>query len=103
MSAAEPEGGSRHQRQEWRRRRRRRRVVRGFVRLAFWTLLLAGVFVFGLGFGRTVGGGADGETRKVTIERARGPVTATQPVTTVVETQTKTVVKIKPARAQKRG
>jgi hypothetical protein len=91
----------RAQRNEWRRRRRRRRVVRGFVKLVFWTLVLAGVFVLGVGLGKTVGDGPSGEGSQVTLERDRGQVTATQPTTTVMRTQT--VVRRAPAKAAKRG
>lgn len=96
MKASDSEHTSRVQRKEWRRRRRRRRLFRGAVKLMFWTLVLAGVFVMGIGFGKTLGGGPGGSGSQVTLEAERGQVTVTQPVTTVV--QTKTVVKRAPSR-----
>lgn len=72
-------------------RRRRRRVVRGFVRTVFWALVLAGVFVLGLGYGRTLSDeGGDG-TGDVTITQDRGALEATLPTRT--ETVTKTVTR----------
>ncbi|MCW2961413.1 MAG: hypothetical protein JWM90_1800 [Thermoleophilia bacterium] len=73
-----------------RSRRRRRRAARGVIKGAFWTLVLAGVFVLGLGYGRTISGD-DASTRdQVTVKQSRGTVEATLPTKTV--TVTKTVV-----------
>jgi hypothetical protein len=71
--------------------------MRGIVRAVVWLLVLAGVFVFGIGMGRTVAGdGARGTAHAVHLVADRGVVTATLPtktvVTTVVETKT---VKVK--------
>lgn len=94
-------------RERWRKRKRRRRVVRGFIKLVFWSLVLAGVFVLGLGFGKTIadGSGSSGDTESVTLKENRGVVTATLPVKTVVSTKTvtKTVTKKPPQKRKKSG
>jgi hypothetical protein len=85
---------------EWRKKRRKRRVLRGFAKLIFWTFVLAGVFVLGLGFGKTIADGDGGQkSRKVTVEQERGPVTATLPTKTVVKTTT--VIKRVPAKRKR--
>jgi hypothetical protein len=73
-----------------RSRRRRRRVVRGLARTAFWTLLV-GVFVLGIGYGKTLSG--EDELRSVavtiiTITAPRDAVQATLPTRTVTVTRT---------------
>lgn len=75
-------------------RRRRRRLLRGTVRIVFWALILAAVFVLGLGYGRTIAGGGSGGgggSGTVTIEQPLGPVEATLPTRTVTTTRTVTV------------
>lgn len=64
--------------------------MRGTIRFVFWALVLAGVFVFGIGIGRVVGGDDVATTRSVTITGDRGVVTATLPTTTVTTTVTTT-------------
>jgi hypothetical protein len=83
-----------------RSRRRRRRVARGAVRFTFWTLVLAGVFVLGIGYGKTLSGEDELRTDEVTVSQPRGAVTATLPTRTV--TVTKTVVKRVPAQQARR-
>jgi hypothetical protein len=83
-----------------RSRRRRRRVARGVVKVAFWTLVLAGTFVLGIGYGKTLSGEDELRTDEVTVSQSRGAVTATLPTKTV--TVTKTVVKTVPAKQARR-
>lgn len=71
-----------------RRRRRRRRAVRGTIKVVFWGLVLAGVFVLGLGYGRTLSSEQDEATGEVTITVPREAVTATLPTKTVTVTKT---------------
>jgi len=86
-------GSSRIQRTSRKKKRRRRWVARTLLRLVVWALVLAAVFVFGVGFGRNATTGPAPSGDSVTIEEGRGTVTATLPVTTVIKT--KTVVKVK--------
>lgn len=83
-----------------RRRRRRRRWVGALVKGVFWLLVLAGVFVFGVGMGKELGESRTIGGEQVTIERDRGQLTYTTPTKTVVET--KTVVKVKRVRVKSR-
>jgi hypothetical protein len=76
-----------------RTRRRRRRVVRGAIRLVFWTLVLAGVFILGIGYGRTLSGEDELREDKVTITQPRDAVQATLPTKTVTVTTTVRVAK----------
>lgn len=71
-----------------RARRRRRRILRGTVKAVFWALVLAGVFVLGLGYGRTIGAEDEQRTDEVTITVPRDAITATLPTTTVTVTTT---------------
>lgn len=89
-------GHTREQARAVRKRRRRRRFVRGAVRTAFWGLVLAGVFVFGLGVGREVGADREPAGESTTIVRRVPAITATMPTQTVVETRT--VTRTAPAR-----
>ncbi|MBC7644571.1 MAG: hypothetical protein H7123_05540, partial [Thermoleophilia bacterium] len=87
-------GDVRTSRASQQRKRRRKRVVRGLTRTVIWVFVLGAVFVFGIGFGRTISrdeGGADAP--KVTVERDRGAVTATLPTTTVTTVETVTTIK----------
>jgi hypothetical protein len=59
----------------------------------FWGLVLAGVFVLGIGFGKTIGGGDSAGSKKVTVTNDRGQITQTLPTKTVTSTKTQTVVK----------
>jgi hypothetical protein len=85
------EMAERGDRRRVRSRRRKRRVVAGIVKVVFWALVLIGVFVLGIGYGRTIAG--DDETAKdeVTVTQPRGRIEATLPTKTV--TVTKTVAK----------
>lgn len=85
------------------RRRRRRRWVRGLTRLVFWGLVLAGVFVFGVGFGKTIGEGGTLAGESVTVVRDRGQLTATLPTKTIVETKTVTKIRKVRVRVRSRG
>lgn len=71
-----------------RSRRRRRRVARGAIRLVFWSLVLAGVFVLGLGYGRTLSGEDELREDAVTITQPRDAIEATLPTKTVTVTKT---------------
>jgi hypothetical protein len=84
------EMAGRDDRKRVRSRRRRRRVVAGAVKGGFWALVLAGVFVLGLGYGRTLSGDDASTTRSVTIKQPRGTVEATLPTKTVTVTKTVT-------------
>lgn len=85
-------------RRRGRSRRRRRKVALGAIKALFWALVLAGTFVLGLGFGRTLSGDDKALKRTVTLEQDAGaPITATLPTKTI--TVTKTVAK--PATAKK--
>ena len=87
-------------RKRGRSRRRRRRVALGAIKSLFWLLVLAGVFVLGIGYGRTISSDDQTSTRKVTLEQDAGePITATLPTKTI--TVTKTVAKA-PATARKK-
>lgn len=71
-----------------RARRRRRRIVLGLVRVAFWSLVLAGVFIMGIGYGRTVGDDGAAAQRTVTIDQEVRTIEATLPTETVTTTVT---------------
>ncbi len=78
-----------------RTRRRRRHVVRGAIRVVFWTLVLSGVFILGIGYGRTLSGEDELREDKVTITQQRDAIEATLPTRTI--TVTKTVTATRPA------
>lgn len=80
------------------RRRRRRRLLRAVVRTVFWALVLAGVFILGLGYGKTLGGEDELRRDKVTVTRDPQRINATLPTKTVTVTKTVRV----PARAATR-
>ena len=82
-----------------RARRRRRRVVTGAIKFVFWTCILAGVFVFGLGYGRTLSGDSDQVNERVTIEGETRTIEASLPAQTVTVTRT---VKVAAVKLQKR-
>ncbi|MCW2924854.1 MAG: hypothetical protein JWM98_2258 [Thermoleophilia bacterium] len=90
-------GEGRGDRSRLRARRRRRRVLLGFVRLVFWALVLAGVFVLGLGYGRTLSGDDEMRSDKVTVTSDLGEVQATLP------TRTETVVTTVTVAAKPKG
>lgn len=94
---------TRQRARDTRRRRRKRRVLRGLGRLLFWTFVLAGVFVLGIGFGRTIGGsGGEAGPGQVTVTADRGQLTATLPTRTIVETRTVTrTVRVRQKRARR--
>jgi hypothetical protein len=69
-----------------RSRRRRRRAVRGVLKTVFWVLVLAGTFVLGLGYGKTLSGEDELSTDRVTVTVPRDAVTATLPERTVTVT-----------------
>jgi hypothetical protein len=78
----------RRDQQQLRARRRRRRAARGAIKGVFWTLVLAGVFVLGLGYGRTLSGDDASTKQQVTVKQSRGTVEATLPTRTVTVTKT---------------
>lgn len=84
-----------------RRKRRRRRFVRGIFRMLMWVLVLAGAFVFGLGYGRISSNTRNLSGGKAMIANDRGPLTATLPTKTV--TVTKTVIKKVKVRVKARA
>lgn len=63
-------------------------MARGAIRLVFWTLVLAGVFVMGIGYGRTLSGEDELREDKVTITQERDAIEATLPTRTVTVTKT---------------
>jgi hypothetical protein len=71
-----------------RSRRRRRRILGSLVKGVFWTLVLAGVFVLGLGYGRTLSSEDELRRDEVTVTVQRDAVTATLPTETVTVTRT---------------
>lgn len=62
--------------------------MRGGIRLVFWTIVLAGVFVLGLGYGRTIADDAGPDAGEVTVTVPRDAVTVTLPTETVTVTRT---------------
>jgi hypothetical protein len=80
-----------------RSRRRRRGLVRGVIRVIFWTIVLAGVFILGLGYGKTLSGEDEQRSDKVTVTESRGAIVATLPTETVTVT---TTVQAKPKAKQ---
>jgi hypothetical protein len=85
-----------------RARRRRRRLVRGVVRIVIWAVLLTGVFVLGIGYGKTIASDEKVSTKRVTITQERGEVEVTLPTKTVTVTKTVKVVK-RANRGQRSG
>ncbi len=63
-------------------------MARGAIRLVFWSLVLAGVFILGLGYGRTLSGEDELREDKVTITQPRDAIEATLPTRTVTVTRT---------------
>ena len=80
--------------------RRRRTVVRGVVKTAFWALVLTGVFILGLGYGKTLSGEDELRTDEVTVSVPRDAITVTLPEKTVTVT---TTVKQKATTAKRSG
>ena len=70
------------------KRRRRRRVARGAIRFVFWTFVLAGVFILGIGYGRTLSGEDELREDKVTITQPRDAIEVTLPTKTITVTKT---------------
>lgn len=66
-------------------------MVLGLARTVFWLLVLCGVFVLGLGYGRTVSGDDNATKRRVTVDQDLGTVEATLPTRTITTTKTVTV------------
>lgn len=75
-------------RRRLRTRRRRRRLLHGAVKAGFWALVLAGVFVLGLGYGKTLSGEDELRTDEVTITGGGTAIEATLPTETVTVTRT---------------
>jgi hypothetical protein len=71
-----------------RARRRRRRLMLGSIKTIFWAVVLVGVFILGLGYGRTLSGDDRASTRRVTIKDDLGSVEATLPTKTITVTKT---------------
>lgn len=71
-----------------RARRRRRRLARGAVRTVFWALVLTGVFIMGIGYGRTLSGEDELRSDEVTVTVPGGTITATLPTETITVTKT---------------
>jgi hypothetical protein len=87
----DPHGEGRITRQQIRRARRRRRIIRGATRGVIWLLVGSAVFVFGVGFGRTLASDSAPKLNKsVQVTNNRGTVVATLPTTTVTTTVTVT-------------
>jgi len=91
---------SRTDRRRLNSRRRRRRLVRGLVRGAFWSLVLVGVFILGLGYGKTIGEDDAATGNDVTITQDRGAVVATLPTKTVTVVKTVTAPKKSASRSK---
>jgi hypothetical protein len=63
--------------------------VRGAIRVVFWTIVLIGVFILGLGYGKTLSGEDERREDKVTVTVPREAITVTLPTETVTVTTTK--------------
>ena len=85
-------------RQRGRARRRRRRLALGAIRTVFWAIVLVGVFILGIGYGRTLSGDDRAANRRVTVKDDLGKVEATLPTKTITITRT---VKPAPRKAAK--
>lgn len=66
-------------RSKTRRGKRRRRLMLTALRTMFWSLILAGVFILGLGYGRIMSNDTKSSDSKVTINRKAQPVKITIP------------------------
>lgn len=66
-------------------------MARGAIRLVFWSLVLAGVFILGIGYGRTLSGEDELREDKVTVTQPRDAIEATLPTRTITVTVTETV------------
>ena len=58
------------------------------IRTVFWAVVLAGVFILGIGYGRTLSGEDELREDKVTITQPRDAIEATLPTKTVTVTKT---------------
>lgn len=58
------------------------------MRTLFWAIVLAGVFILGIGYGRTLSGEDELRSDEVTVTVPRGSVTATLPTETITVTRT---------------
>lgn len=58
------------------------------IRFVFWTFVLAGVFVLGIGYGRTLSSEDELREDSVTITQPRDAIEATLPTRTVTVTKT---------------
>lgn len=59
----------------------------------FWSLVLAGVFILGIGYGRTLSGEDELRDDKVTITQPRDAIEVTLPTRTVTVTKTVTATR----------
>lgn len=71
-----------------RRRSRRRRFYKGLIKGLFWIMVMSGVFILGIGYGRIVGGSVDKKSGDVRLTVPQDPVTVTLPTKTVTVTKT---------------
>lgn len=71
-------------------------MVTGLIKAVFWTCVLAGVFVLGLGYGRTLGGDEDKVSEQVTVKGETRTIEATVPERTVTVTKTVRAPAVKP-------
>lgn len=90
---------ARSDRNRLRSRRKRRRLARGGIKGLFWLLVMCGVFVLGIGYGRTIGGDESAVGDKVRIDREVATVEATLPTRTVTVTTPKAGTAKTPAAA----
>ena len=70
------------------------------VRGVFWTLVLSGVFILGIGYGRTLSGEDELREDSVTVSQDPVPIEATLPTKTVTVTKTVRVAARPRARRQ---
>ena len=72
------------------------------MRSVFWTLVLGGVFLLGIGYGKTIGGDEQASRDEVEVEIGDSRVEATLPTRTITQTRTVTV-RATPRRGARTG
>jgi hypothetical protein len=58
------------------------------IKFVFWVCVLAGVFILGLGYGRTLSGESDRVNQRVTIAGQKRTIEGSAPAKTVTVTKT---------------
>lgn len=73
------------------------------IRTVFWAIVLAGVFILGLGYGKTLSSQDEQRSDQVTVTAPPAAITATLPTRTVTVTKTETVPAKRSAKPAKRA